>query len=239
MLKTASFKRLILRAVLRQVSPMVRLVSVSDRTDLPELHDVFHAILRWSGDLGYLVRIHGQEFNSFRRSTRSKALRDFQLHRQEKFLYVCDVMDLWEWDVRVLDIQQGIEDDHTPLCLGGRGAPPPEYCGGPRGYRLMLKRQQEGGTIADSASVEATIQMLAWTNQVSQPERGICSARLSMKDGEALTDDWNNMGLWNRIALASRRPTNGCRCSWEAGDCGHEVPNRSDLRKRGQRRTAK
>jgi hypothetical protein len=86
--------------------------SVSDRTDLLGLHDVFHAILGWSGDLGYLVRIHGQEFNSFRRSTRSKALRDFQLHRQEKFLYVCDVMDLWELDVRVLDIQQGIEDDH-------------------------------------------------------------------------------------------------------------------------------
>src|SRR5208282_3575289 len=68
----------------------------------------------------------------------------FSAARQEKFLYVCDVMDLWEWDVRVLDIQQGIEDDHTPPCLGGRGAPPPEHCGGPRGYRLMLKRQQEG-----------------------------------------------------------------------------------------------
>jgi hypothetical protein len=105
---TTPFKRLILRAVLRNVSPMViRLVLVSDRTNLPGLHDAFHAILGWSGDLGYLVRIHGQEFNSFRRSTRSKALRDFQLHRQEKFLYVCDVMDLWEWDVRVLDIQQG------------------------------------------------------------------------------------------------------------------------------------
>jgi hypothetical protein len=89
-----TLKRLILRAVPRYVSPMViRLVSVSDRTDLPGLHDVFHAILGWSGDLGYLVRIHGQEFNSFRRSTRSKALRDFQLQRQEKFLYVCDVMD--------------------------------------------------------------------------------------------------------------------------------------------------
>jgi Plasmid pRiA4b ORF-3-like protein len=168
---TTPFKRLILRAVLRNVSPMViRLVSVSDRTDLPELHDVFHAILGWSGDLGYLVRIHGQEFNSFRRSTRSKALRDFQLHRQEKFLYVCDVMDLWEWDVRVLDIQQGIEDDRTPLCLGGRGASPPEYCGGPRGYRLMLKRQQEGGAIADPASVEGTIQMLASTHP-DQPPR--------------------------------------------------------------------
>src|SRR5258708_13216669 len=70
-------------------------------------------------------------------------------------------MDLWEWDVRVLDIQQGIEDDHTPLCLGGRGASPPEHCGGPRGYRLMPKSQQEGGAIADPARVQTTIQMLA------------------------------------------------------------------------------
>jgi Plasmid pRiA4b ORF-3-like protein len=104
---TTPFKRLILRTVLRNVSPMViRLVSVSDRTDLPGLHDVFHAILGWSGDLGYLVRVHGQEFNSLRRSTRSKALRDFQLLRQKKFLYVYDVMDLWEWEIRVLGEQE-------------------------------------------------------------------------------------------------------------------------------------
>ncbi len=51
-----------------------------------------------------------------------------------------------------------------------RGAPPPEHCGGPRGYRLMLKRQQEGGAIADPASVEAIIQMLAWTH-ADQPAR--------------------------------------------------------------------
>jgi hypothetical protein len=31
---------------------VIRLVSVSDRTDLPGLHDVFHVILGWSGDLG-------------------------------------------------------------------------------------------------------------------------------------------------------------------------------------------
>src|SRR6266404_562693 len=89
--KTASFKRLILRAVLRQVSPMViRLVSVSDHMPLPEFHDVFRIILGWNDDLGYIIRVHGQEFNSFRRKTRSKALHEFKLHRQEKFLYVCD-----------------------------------------------------------------------------------------------------------------------------------------------------
>ena len=46
MVKTPSFKRLILRAVLRQVSLMViRLVSVSDQMPLHEFHDVFRAIL--------------------------------------------------------------------------------------------------------------------------------------------------------------------------------------------------
>jgi hypothetical protein len=38
---------------------VIRLVSVSDRTESPGAACVFHAILGWSGDLGYLVRIHG------------------------------------------------------------------------------------------------------------------------------------------------------------------------------------
>src|SRR5271165_1834559 len=150
MVKTASFKRLILRVVLRQVSPMViRLVSVADQMPLPEFHDVFRIILGWNGDLGYIIRVHVQEFNSFRRKTWSKALYEFKLHRQEKFLYVCDTLDMWEWDVRVLDIRGGVEGDHAPICVGGRGATPPEFCGGPTGYRLMLKRQQEGAAMSD------------------------------------------------------------------------------------------
>src|SRR6266446_5350521 len=81
MVKTPSFKRLILRAVLRQVSPMViRLVSVADQMPLHEFHDVFRTILGWNGDLGYIVRVHGQEINSFRRKPRSKALHEFKLH---------------------------------------------------------------------------------------------------------------------------------------------------------------
>ena len=87
MVDTKSFKRLILRAALRHVSPMViRLISVSDHVPLPELHDVFRAILGWNGDLGYIIRVHGQEFSSFRRKTRSKALHEFKLQRQEKAL---------------------------------------------------------------------------------------------------------------------------------------------------------
>jgi hypothetical protein len=50
---TIPFKRLILRAVLRGVSPIVaRLISVSDDTELSDLHDVFQQVLGWSGELG-------------------------------------------------------------------------------------------------------------------------------------------------------------------------------------------
>ena len=73
--------------------------------------------------MGYILRVHGQECNSFRRKTRAKVLHEFKLHRQEKFLYVCDTLHRWEWDVQVLDIEGGIEKD-TPVCLGGRGATP-------------------------------------------------------------------------------------------------------------------
>jgi hypothetical protein len=85
----------------------------------------------------------------------------FIRERQEKFLYVCDTLDMWEWDVRVLDIQDGVEGDHAPVCVGGRGAAPPEFCGGPTGYRLMLKRQREGAAMSDLVRLEVAVQMLA------------------------------------------------------------------------------
>ena len=99
---------------------VIRLVSVSDHMALPEFHDVFRIILGWNGDLGYIIRVHGQEFNNFRRKMRSKALHEFKLHRQEKFLYVCDTLDMWEWDVRI----SGSDSSRAPSnggCSGGLG----------------------------------------------------------------------------------------------------------------------
>ena len=66
-----------------------------------------------------------------------------------------------EWDVRIVDIQDGVEGDNLPVCVGGRGAAPPEFCGGPTGYRLMIKRQREGAAMSDPLRLEAGIQMMA------------------------------------------------------------------------------
>lgn len=161
---------------------VIRLVSVSDQVDLPQFHEIFSAILGWNGDLGYLINVHGQEFNSFRRKTRSRALQEFKLHRQEKFLYVCDTLHMWEWDVRVLDIQDGAEADHVPLCLDGRGATPPESCGGPTGYRLMLKRQRDGAAMSDPVLLEAGIQILAQAHP-DQPSGTWNLLRTTLDDG--------------------------------------------------------
>jgi hypothetical protein len=48
-------------------------------------------------NIGFLFRVHGQEFNSFRRATRWKTLREFQLRPRETFIHTCGAIDLWEW----------------------------------------------------------------------------------------------------------------------------------------------
>ena len=164
---------------------IVRLISVSDQMDLESLHDAFQAILGWSGDLGYIVRIHGQEHNGFRarrrRRTREPKLGDFRLHRQERFFYACDLMDMWEWDMRAVDIQEGLVGDQAAVCLGGRGAAPPQHCGGPRGYRLMLKRQRDGDGTSDPVQMEVAIQWLASTQE--EPAGGWDYLRRILREG--------------------------------------------------------
>jgi len=189
MMEAPSSKRLVLRASLLHVSPMViRVISVHDGMNLPDFNDVFCAMLGWSGDMGYILRIHGQEFNSFRRKTRSKAFHEFKLHRQEKFFYVADTLSKWEWDVQVLDIEDATDEDKKPVCLAGRGATPPELCGGPKGYRLMLKRQSEGSAMLSPKTVDSGIQMLI-EGSPSMPVETWDVLRSAVSDGLVSLDE--------------------------------------------------
>ena len=75
-----------------------------------------------------------------RRRARSKTLQDFQLRTQEKFLYTCGAIDLWEWEVRLLDSEQGADGDELPICLGGRGAAPAPNSTMARGRRVSASQ---------------------------------------------------------------------------------------------------
>ena len=177
--------RLVLRAVLKEVSPIVaRVISVTDDLEVHDLHDVFLSLLGWELDPGFIIRVHAQEFNSFQRRSRGKRLRDFQLRRQEKFLYICDTLDLWEWEVRVLDVAPAEAGDADVVCLKGRGAPPPEGCGGPCGYRLMHRRQ-EGRAVSDPDVISASVELLS----AAYPDETINWQFLE----EAVNDGWRSI----------------------------------------------
>lgn len=191
----------------------------------------------WSGALGYSFQIHGQEFNSFRRRSRATPLRDFRLHRREKFRYTYDLLALWEWEVRVLDIQDGAPEDRHPLCLAGRGAAPPEGCGGPRGYRLMLKRQREGARVSDPAA-EAAVQWLAATHP-ERPARTWDVLRETVQEGwksiDRRSDEYGPLEP-HRFSLSEANQRLATR--FGGGGCAHDVPRAAALGQRGWGRRA-
>ena len=162
---------------------VIRVLALPDYLDLSSFDEVFRTLLGWEG-LGFSFHIHGQEFTSFLRRTRvhQTILRDFQVRPREAFLYTCGGMDLWEWEFRVLDSEAGSTGDDAAVCLAGRGASPPEYSGGPTGYRLMLKRQQEGESMGTPAQVEAVIAMLT-AAYPDQPTRSWDILREAIGDG--------------------------------------------------------
>jgi len=92
------------------------------------------------------------------------------LRPSETFQYTSDAVDLWEWEIRVLDEEPGSVGEDAPLCLGGRGAAPPQHCGEPTGYRLMLKRQRMGEAMCPPVQMEAVLGMLAASDPAVPPE---------------------------------------------------------------------
>jgi len=177
---------------------VIRLVAVPDSLDPTDFDDIVHAVLGWDSGIGYAFQIQGQEFNSFQRKTRSKKLRDFQLHRREKFLYTIGALDQWEWELRVVDLQDGAEGDETPVCAGGRGAAPPQDSGGPTGYWLMLKRQEMGEQMGEPAQVETTIGVLAAAHPDDPASTWNCCGACWPMVPRVWIAAWNNPHGWSR-----------------------------------------
>jgi Plasmid pRiA4b ORF-3-like protein len=216
---------------LLKVSPLVaRLISVPDDLSLEELHDVLQLVFGWSEQAFYNFRIHGQEIVR-RRHLRTHLLREFQLRRREKFLYTYDFLDLWEWEIRVLDIEPGSAEAWRPRCLAGRAAMPPEACGGPRGYMRILDQHKYYPPMAEQELVEKALQRMAGVLP-AQSHRDLLKELL--EQGRGPYDSSKNTLNFNRIVSACRRPMIGSQGSAHTGGQADEVPDPS--RARGRRR---
>jgi hypothetical protein len=59
-----------------------------------------------------------------------------------------------------------------------------------------LLREQGRHLNTQVKPLEVTSRCWHRRTRISQPESAIYAARLSMKDGKHLSDDWNNTGAW-------------------------------------------
>src|SRR6516225_2624808 len=109
MVETQSFRRLILRVVLRQVSPMViRLVSVFDQMQLSDFPRCLPHHFGLAGRSGLPPSRPWSGVQQLPPENPVQSLSRIEVHRQEKFLYTCDTLHNWEWDVRVVDREAGV-----------------------------------------------------------------------------------------------------------------------------------
>jgi hypothetical protein len=132
-----------LRIVLRGISPLIwRRVLVQSDMTLAHLHTLLQIVFAWSDEHRHSVYIHGKEYGSSGAPTQGVRLRDFCLHRGERFRYVYDFGAYWECDIRLKALLPLAPRRVYPVCIGGKRAAPPEDCRGAWGYLERLDQHR-------------------------------------------------------------------------------------------------
>ncbi len=126
-----------LKACLIDISPMIwRRLLVPATMTLHDLHGVFQVAMGWRSLHLFQFRIHAVHYGSWDlgAETPDRTLGSFNFRDGDKFVYEYDMTDFWEHEVRVEAWIRRQPRRRYPVCIGGKGACPPEECGGPRGY---------------------------------------------------------------------------------------------------------
>jgi len=197
-----------LRVVLRGVSPLIwRRLLVRSDSSIADLHTTLQISLGWADEHLNRFVIHGREYGvshfggiGFRDDPGQVRLVDLGLRVSERFVYEYDFTDGWQHDVRVEQILPIESRRHSPVCIGGRRAAPPEDCGGPWAF-LELKQHYSIVSIADPM-----LELLAPLVANSHEDAGDDDARGD--DPEDHYDELVNMLRWLRIDHFDRRAVN-------------------------------
>ena len=144
-----------LKIVLRAVTPLVwRRVLVTNTTTIAELHAIIQIAMGWEDLHLHQFRIYGKAYGVYRAGGMSFAdnphqvtLATFRLRTGERFAYDYDMGDLWEHDIWLEHILPEDPPHAHPRCIAGAGDCPPEDCGGPIGYRALLRELTSWDTV--------------------------------------------------------------------------------------------
>lgn len=133
--------------------PVWRRISVPETFTFADLHLVIQAAFGWSNyhlyeftdnlscpciiltDLSSSDDLYDPDHSDSRKFRLNKYFREVG----DKFIYTYDLGDCWEHDIVLekIDSRKG----KNPLCLAGKGACPPEDCGGSYGYEIMKEEE--------------------------------------------------------------------------------------------------
>jgi hypothetical protein len=151
-----------LKISLRGVSkpPVWRRVAVSPDITLAELHEVILRAMGWHGGHMHVFSTGWAEYGTpgpdlghFDDS--AVRLENVLVLPGSRLRYTYDFGDDWEHDIQLEDIRREEPESSYPSCLAGKGACPPEDCGGAWGYAELKD------ILADPAD-EQHQEMLEW-----------------------------------------------------------------------------
>ena len=139
-----------LKITLKRSKPAIwRRVLIPGDFELDFVHGVIQCAMGWANTHLHDFYIQGEHYGDPAAGEELGFLDENEYRLQdvagpkEKFLYEYDFGDDWEHEVLVEKIVPRKEGEFYPACLEGKGACPPEDCGGIWGYYSLLKILQD------------------------------------------------------------------------------------------------
>ena len=130
-----------LKITLRGVSrpPVWRRVLVPADVTLGDLHEVIQQAMGWDDYHMHLFSMGGQEYGSpdpelGHASDKNVLLSQLLSGPGDRLRYTYDFGDDWEHDIVLEETRTAVPEETYPSCVAGKGACPPEDCGGAWGY---------------------------------------------------------------------------------------------------------
>ncbi len=137
-----------LKVVLLGISPMIwRRILVRNDSTIADLHYIIQIAMGWKDEHLHQFLIHGVHYGisypgagGFINNAHEVKLSQFGLREREKFSYEYDFFSNWKHQIRVEAILPDDNEQNYPLCTAGKGACPPENCGGVAGFITLRQK---------------------------------------------------------------------------------------------------